>query len=156
MMDLIVMRHGEASFGADSDALRELTPNGRAQALRTAKQLKPMVSENTLIYYSPFVRTEQTARLVADCLSLEMKPEKSLQAGTDYRKIIEWLQAITDTNIIVISHNPMVSQLTNALVYGLQGQSLSGSVIFDTGYASCMSCDYPAYGCVDLVKMIKP
>jgi phosphohistidine phosphatase SixA len=158
-MKLIIMRHGEASFGADSDAQRTLTPYGCKQILSSAKQLDELdgwITDKTRIYHSPFLRTVQTAKIVSEHCNIAMTAEETLKAGTHFEKIIEWLQSIHDKDVIVISHNPMVSQLTHALVYGLQAPGTPMPLVFDTGYACCLQCEETAYGCTELIKCVVP
>jgi len=154
-MRIAIVRHGEASFGADSDENRALTDSGREEILSTSKQLKDWVSEKTVIVHSPFLRTVQTAEILSSTLSLPTVSESVLKAGTHFRHIIEWLQETDLRDIVLVCHNPMVTEITNSLVYGEQALSMP-RLVFDTGYACCLECEYPAYGCVDLIKRIIP
>jgi len=154
-MRIAIVRHGEASFGADSDENRELTDAGREEILSTSKQLKEWVSDKTVIVHSPFLRTVQTAEILSNHLALPTVSESVLKAGTAFHKIIDWLQETNLSDIIVVCHNPMVTEITNCLVYGEQALSMP-RLVFDTGYACCLECEYLAYGCVDLIKRIIP
>lgn len=154
-MRIVVVRHGEASIGADSDAQRKLTDYGRKQALSTAKQLKDWVSDRTKILHSPFARTSETASIMAQVLECPTEALDVLQAGTPYTQILEWLQSCELTDVILVSHNPMVTQITNALVYGTSSLS-QPPLMFDTAYACCLECEYPGTGCVELIKRVIP
>ncbi|GAA3920559.1 phosphohistidine phosphatase SixA [Litoribacillus peritrichatus] len=154
-MKLIIMRHGEASYGADSDSQRCLTDYGKKEVISTAKQLGSLVSAQTHVFYSPYLRTVQTADIVSKELSLAKTPEKTLQAGTDFLEIAKWLESIEDNDILIISHNPMVTQLTNALVYGLQSAAMP-KLMFDTAYACCLKGDYVGLDGFELVQQIRP
>ncbi|MFC3151855.1 phosphohistidine phosphatase SixA [Litoribrevibacter euphylliae] len=154
-MRIVIVRHGEASMGADSDAQRQLTDYGRKQALSTGKQLKDWVTDRTKILHSPFDRTSETASIIAGELDLPVEALDVLQAGTPYTHILNWLQSTQLTDVILVSHNPMVTELTNTLVYG-NDALLQPPLMFDTGYACCLECEYPGAGCVELIKRVIP
>jgi phosphohistidine phosphatase len=154
-MRFAIVRHGEAAYGADSDASRQLTELGHKEAESTANQLKPWITERTKIIHSPYLRTIQTAQIMADVLSLDMVQNDVLQAGTPYEQIVDWLQQTELTDFILISHNPMVTQIANVLVYGQEGLRRP-MLMFDTAYACCLECEYPAAGCVELIQRIIP
>jgi isoleucyl-tRNA synthetase len=64
-----VMRHGEAENNAaniysSNQKINHLTPNGRNKVLETAQSLKQ--EKISKIYCSPFLRTRETAEIVAD------------------------------------------------------------------------------------------
>jgi len=68
-----VMRHGEAKNNAEGTvscdpADNSLTEKGRAQVEMTTKTLKDSVD---VIYASPFLRTQETAGIVADTLGID-------------------------------------------------------------------------------------
>jgi phosphohistidine phosphatase len=154
-MRITIVRHGEAAYGADSDAQRQLTELGREEAESTGKQLKDWITDNTTLLHSPFLRTTETAAILGKTLGLTPEPLDVLKAGTDYRKIIEWLQATELTDVMLVSHNPMVTEITNGLVYGAEA-TFQPRIVFDTGYACCLECDYPGVGCVELIKRVIP
>lgn len=162
-MRLVLMRHGEAAFGADSDVSRALTDRGHKQAKATARQLTKWVTENTQVLFSPYLRTTETANNVLEVLKQETSfsnikghAEPILKAGTDFQKIAAWLQEVESEDLIIISHNPMMTELTNVLVYGQQVIHQPLPLVFDTGYACCLDGEYPTAGCMDLIRRIIP
>ena len=68
-MKVWILRHGEAQAHARTDAERNLTEQGRAEALRSAAHLigQPIDA----IFASPYVRAQQTAQLVREALGFE-------------------------------------------------------------------------------------
>jgi isoleucyl-tRNA synthetase len=71
----VVMRHGESTHNVDwlcssvADYPHHLTDSGKATVLETAQEFK---SKNiTVIYCSPFLRTKQTAEIVADAIGFD-------------------------------------------------------------------------------------
>lgn len=71
MLNIFVIRHGEAAHNVDRtvmahthDSQHSLTDLGQKQAEETAKFMKDMVNEKTVIFSSPYLRTIQTAQAV--------------------------------------------------------------------------------------------
>ncbi|WP_226506592.1 phosphohistidine phosphatase SixA [Pseudomonas sp. MWU16-30317] len=114
-MKLWVLRHGEAHHQAPTDAERELTEAGRAEVLRSAAHLQGLALD--AIYASPYVRAQQTAKLVRDALGhgepirtvAWLTPDQSPSA------VITQLEAIKLENILLVSHQPLVSTLLGLL-----------------------------------------
>jgi len=88
-MLLYLLRHAEAVDQSTSDAARELTPKGTAQARKVGKFCVKNDFIPSIILTSPLKRAEQTARIVAKeiknaefivCpfLSAGMQPENAL------------------------------------------------------------------------------
>ena len=68
-MYIILMRHGEAVPQTDEipNKERSLTPKGMRQARRASRILGRFLKENPIrIYTSPYVRTRQTAGILAE------------------------------------------------------------------------------------------
>ena len=90
-MDLILWRHAEAEDLADNDETggndlsRRLTHKGEKQAARMAAWLQHRLPEDTRVWSSPAVRTEQTVRALGrkyrlcDELRPGASPEQLLQ-----------------------------------------------------------------------------
>jgi len=117
-MKLWVLRHGEAHNQASTDAERELTDMGRAEVLRSASHLQGVVLD--AIYASPYVRAQQTARLVLDALGRTepirtvpwLTPDQSPDA------VITQLDALALDNVLLVSHQPLVGTLLGLLDQG--------------------------------------
>lgn len=121
---VILLRHAEAlnsQFG-QKDFDRPLSENG----INEVKSLTPFFIENSivpdLILASSAMRTSQTAKIIADALSINEEKiifEKSLYNST--AKKIE--QVINTSNIekhfqtlLIIAHNPGISELATELL----------------------------------------
>ncbi|CAI8958366.1 phosphohistidine phosphatase SixA [Pseudomonas sp. IT-P260] len=116
-MKLWVLRHGEAvPYGSCPDSERALTEHGRKEALSSAAQLigQPL----TAIYASPYLRAQQTAQIVREALGFEpeirtvdwLKPESDPDKVTD--------QLVSVSNVLLVSHNPLVGNLLSYLQHG--------------------------------------
>ena len=116
-MKLWVLRHGEAEpYGSRPDSERALTPHGCEEVLRSAAHLigQPI----TAIYASPYLRAQQTAQLVREALGFEpeIRTVEWLTPGTDPDKVAE--QLVSVSNVLLVSHNPLVGNLLSYLQHG--------------------------------------
>ncbi len=67
-MRLIIVRHGEVSWGEASDDDPPLSPAGREQALRLGERFRGQTVHR--LYCSPMVRARQTTSCISDTLGL--------------------------------------------------------------------------------------
>ncbi|WP_085578166.1 MULTISPECIES: phosphohistidine phosphatase SixA [unclassified Pseudomonas] len=116
-MKLWVLRHGEAEpYGSRADSERELTAHGRKEVLSSAARL--MGQPLTAIYASPYLRAQQTAQLVREALGFEpeIRTVDWLMPETDPDKVAE--QLVSVSNVLLVSHNPLVGHLLSYLQHG--------------------------------------
>ena len=117
-MKLWVLRHGEAvpHGSRPHDSERELTEHGRKEVLSSAAKLigQPL----TAIYASPYLRAQQTAQLVREALGFEpeIRTVEWLTPDTDPDKVAEQMVAVSD--VLLVSHNPLVGNLLSYLQHG--------------------------------------
>ncbi|MNX42419.1 phosphohistidine phosphatase SixA [Pseudomonas sp. MAG733B] len=117
-MKIWVLRHGEAvpHGSRSSDSERELTDHGREEVLRSAAYLigQPL----TAIYASPYLRAQQTAQLVHEALGFkpEIRTVEWLTPDTEPDKVAEQMVAVS--NVLLVSHNPLVGNLLSYLQHG--------------------------------------
>lgn len=120
-MKVTILRHGEAGDAA-SDRKRQLTVRGNddirnasesfAQACR---QLQ--IGTPHLIAHSPWLRTQQTADIMAAGLPLaERKELESLRSESSVSGVEKCLDALhqadnEDQHILLVSHQPLVSSV---------------------------------------------
>jgi phosphohistidine phosphatase len=117
-MKLWVLRHGQAEPQTRTDAKRELTAHGREEVLRSAAHLLGLPLD--AIYTSPYVRAQQTAELVHGALGFT-EPVLTvpwLRPDTDVRKVIDTLDGLALENVLLVSHQPLVSSLVGMLDHG--------------------------------------
>lgn len=114
-----IVRHGEAEAIAANDESRELTEHGRWEAKRTALWLKTQVNQFHQVYASPFVRAQQTKDIIIeqgpDALEMslleELTPDGNASIAMDYVLATADESQQEDTNILCVSHMPLVSYL---------------------------------------------
>ncbi|MGL1957528.1 MAG: histidine phosphatase family protein [Colwellia sp.] len=130
-MKLYIMRHGEAKnepcFTQSGDAQRELTKQGRFEAMLMGKCLAGNVSHLTNIYVSPYIRAQQTCTsfltdfLMASKISTETNSPKQLEPITldfitpsgDADKVHDFIDGLLVENAKVEQNNTPKSQSTN-------------------------------------------
>jgi phosphohistidine phosphatase len=160
MVNLVIMRHGEAEPQYLSDSERQLTAAGQAEVSQMAEWLHHHYSAFDWIFSSPYRRTQQTAALLlqkglstqAIELNADLVPEGNSQLVVDFLDTLyaEHPQA----KILLVSHMPLVSFLVEA--FTRSGQT----PIFDTAGVACI--DYHQhrgmlleYTCPSLLNLVK-
>lgn len=137
-MNIFVMRHGEAESYKQDDESRHLTKFGIKQSEHAAKwirsQLKKHLSASSinLTYVSPYVRTIETLEAIERFLVLDKTVSSPLVTplgqASEVQDLIDGELLANDDiqTLLVISHMPLVSLLSDALCPGFNGR------VFDT------------------------
>ena len=130
-MNLFLLRHGLAAeadaAGHGKDADRPLTPKGERKLRQAAQAIKALGLSFDLILSSPCLRARQTATLVAKALDAKERLElsNSLAPGNPARKVVESLpRRPMPANVLLVGHEPGLSQLISLLVAGEAGVSI--------------------------------
>jgi phosphohistidine phosphatase len=128
-MKVVVMRHGEAEPYGVSDRERALTDAGRQQATAAGTWLREQGFLINRCLASPYLRTQQTAENVCAAYGgFSLAAADFLTPGSSPMTVVEQLQKIDCEGVLLISHNPMVSQLVNYLSSGkYQGAASMGT-----------------------------
>lgn len=120
---LTIWRHGTAEEAA-VDRDRELTVAGRDDVGFGCRQFHHACRQRNLahpqhILYSPWVRTTQTAEIVASSFNhASTAPATALQPGSKVAAVDRALAALfgkagMDPHVLLVSHQPLVSQLVD-------------------------------------------
>jgi phosphohistidine phosphatase len=125
-MKLLILRHGRAErvkdFGAlgKDDSLRPLTEEGRERLRLAVAGLHRLVRNIDVLATSPFLRTRQSADIVAVEYGLTQVVElKQLQPGTAPEVLTEWLtDAGARETIAVVGHHMQLRHLAGWLLTG--------------------------------------
>ncbi len=121
-MRLFLMRHGEASYQANSDKERALTDLGAEQSRTMAKWLIKETNHFDLVLVSPYIRAQQTWKNVLNsnitaikvCTLTELTPSSDpIQSATAIETYAEHFQA---KSVLVISHMPLLGYLVNQFI----------------------------------------
>ncbi len=123
MVRLFLFRHGVAwphgTPGLEDDD-RPLTEKGERRVRQVARGLKRMGLKLEKIITSPLPRAAQTAELVAEVLSIPFLLEDNdiLAPGNSAESIANWLKTRGEKRIMLVGHNPNLSQLLAYLTTG--------------------------------------
>lgn len=119
----IAVPHGDPDF-ADDD--RPLTDKGRSHAKQVGKGLRRLGVEPTRILTSPLPRARETAEIVADALKLGeiLEDADALRAENDAASIRDWLNTVEGESLMLVGHNPSLSNLVGLLITGEHGLPL--------------------------------
>jgi phosphohistidine phosphatase len=119
-MRLLIMRHGPAAAasatGRDFD--RALTLAGREETERVARELVRRGEAPDVILVSPLRRAQETAAIVAEALSSPVEPvtHEQLAPGEDARGLVRSLVDSSTSAVLLVAHEPDVSDLASALL----------------------------------------
>ena len=80
MVNLVIMRHGEAVAQSSQDSQRQLNARGEAEVGQMAQWLTQVYPQFDYVLASPYVRTQQTAELMlaqqGNTTQLQTLPER--------------------------------------------------------------------------------
>jgi phosphohistidine phosphatase len=125
-MELYILRHAIAvargTEGARQDSDRPLTDKGASKLRRVVRGMNALGLSFDLILTSPYLRARQTAEIVAQAMDAEEKLERSrhLAPDGDPRALIAEIasRSAASASILVVGHEPSLSQLISVLVSG--------------------------------------
>lgn len=135
---LYVMRHGDAVMRAATDALRPLSERGEHEVCRAAQALAGL--EPDYFWVSPYLRAQQTARLVKEHsrISTPVTTEPHITPDDHPAAVVQRLAELSEPKIILmVSHNPLVSALVSLLVDG----HYQGGYSMGTATIACVDFD---------------
>lgn len=144
MKQLILLRHAKSSWADDGldDRHRPLSDRGERDAPRMGGRLRERHARPELLLTSPAARTVRTARIVARALGCRrevVRVEEALYLASE-QDILRVLAAegMSFGTILVVGHNPGLTDLANLLLPDLQLDNLptSGIVAIDCGAES--------------------
>ncbi len=129
MTDLYLLRHGIAvdpGTPGISDYERPLTAKGVKRMRQIARGLRVLDLNLDRIVTSPLARARSTAEIVARELDLLELLEISnvLQTGTPAPSVRRWLRERSEERILIVGHNPTLSDLVSLLVLGFEHPSV--------------------------------
>jgi phosphohistidine phosphatase len=132
---LILMRHGEARQEGLSDKARVLSSHGVNQALLVGRKLQETLSGCDRAVISDATRTRQTAEhVLASCIAKETNYEALLYTANDAEEFTDALARNIkreDQVVLVIGHNPIISDMAGLLTGATYGFSTSEYAILN-------------------------
>jgi len=130
-MNLYLMRHAIAAEpdGNMDDSQRPLTEKGRKKLAAVASHLVKIGLSFDLILTSPYLRARQTAEVMAEALKIKSNLVVETQNITPYGSagnLIEEINAGKPVeHLLIVSHEPFISELIGMLVAGNPGLSIN-------------------------------
>ena len=124
-MNLYILRHANADTEAATDDARELSEKGREQAKKVAQFCARHGIRPDVIFSSPLIRAQQTAKPVAKELGIEVTTARWLACGATPEAICAQLAALKDAAaVMLVGHQPDLGELVGYLL-GASGDSIS-------------------------------
>ena len=126
MKELYILRHGIAvahgTPGVAEDD-RPLTTKGEQRIKQIGRCLAAIGLEPERIFTSPLPRARRTAQIVAQELHRieRLETTSALTAGENARSIADWLSARSESRLMIVGHNPALSDLVSLLLTGEVG-----------------------------------
>ncbi|WP_337872643.1 phosphohistidine phosphatase SixA [Ignavibacterium sp.] len=112
-MNLYLIRHStsEKANPFKKDFERELTSEGRELINRAANGWKKIIPTFDLVLYSPYLRAEQSAKIISEVYNIsdKLSKENNLAAGCSTGMLIDTLSLYDFENIAVVGHQPDLS-----------------------------------------------
>ncbi len=112
-MNLYLIRHSisEKLSPPKKDFERELTLDGIELIRKASEGWRKIIPSFDLILYSPFIRAEQTAKIVAEVFNQSdiLLKENNIAAGSSTGDLIDVLSIYEQKNIAVVGHQPDLS-----------------------------------------------
>jgi phosphohistidine phosphatase len=138
-MKLYLLRHGEAETRAHNDPGRELTGKGRKDVARVARLFAAHNIQLQRCFASPYVRARQTAELFLPEANQHIAPETTPILMPEVRAniVMGFLEGVREQNVLLVSHNPLVSELHALLIDG----DISNMHILGTSELICIEFD---------------
>jgi phosphohistidine phosphatase len=142
-MKLFLMRHAEAELFAESDAKRTLTEAGRFRLQAKAADLRDALASVDCIIHSPYLRTRQTAEIMADTLGIQTLMELPLWTpDASPQAALESLEGCLEHTPLVVTHMPLVALVEALLTEG----DLRYPAGFNCAEIAQLETDWPASG----------
>jgi phosphohistidine phosphatase len=141
---LTLMRHADARWqdAGVSDLERPLNRRGLAAAEAMARRLLELALVPELVLVSPSRRTQQTGEIVARVLALPARLVMSdeslyLASAADLLKVAQ-ATGPRVTHLLVVGHNPGVSELVQQLVPAAEASGLATAALCSIAF----ECDH--------------
>lgn len=116
-MQILFVRHADAAQFAAADFERPLTDIGKEHARRAADKLRGIDLKDFLALVSPALRTIETWNIISNSLHLDDTCQRVVELyNSDLETYFEVIENNKSTNLIIIGHNPAISQTIASLL----------------------------------------
>lgn len=116
-MRIWILRHGEAERETRCDSERALTVRGESDAKSAGIFLAGVAPTSLAVFASPYKRAQQTALAAAQALPQQtITTVDWLKPDTDPVAVLDALAQLSQSNLLLVSHQPLVSALAGVLI----------------------------------------
>lgn len=152
-MLIYLVRHGIAVDKAESDAARELTGEGLKQTRSLVEKWRMHSPMPDKALMSPYQRARQTAAPLRPLFpTLRMEVDKQIEPDGDPYGVLDYLEQCGAQQILLVGHNPLLSNLLSILVDG----TLETNRYIGNSTLVCISMDFVAPGCGEIQYTLEP
>jgi len=152
-MLVYLLRHAAAQGSAATDAVRDLTIEGLAQARSITEQFKQHSPAMDKVLCSPYNRAQQTASAVMGLFpDIVLSTDDRLEPGGDVIAALDVIEGCDVQNLLIVSHNPFLSNLLSVMVDG----TMESHRVVANAALYCVSMDVVAPGCGEIVYSLEP
>ncbi|MFQ3303655.1 histidine phosphatase family protein [Candidatus Njordibacter sp. Uisw_039] len=156
-MKLLLMRHGEASFNATTDAQRSLTQRGSTLVIQQSQNPVVPWHEFTGLWVSPYVRAQQTASLLLQNYTykqhgLSLRSLDCITPHSEVAQVQKFLLAQQHEGIVLITHQPLISGLIGHFCHA---DEYLGEPMMPASMA-LLEGEMAAAGCLRLTHLFHP
>lgn len=153
-MNLYLLRHGEAEASASTSAGRQLIEAGHQEVSSVAMQFASRQLPLDVCFVSPALRAQQTAETFLSHIfnSPALQTIEELSANQRAAQLMRFLEHENAENILLVSHNPILSELLALLTRG----NVENMTILDTSELACVTLETIGLGMGTCNAILKP
>lgn len=108
-MEIVLVRHGSASWDADTDIERSLTAQGEIEAQSASHWLRQDNWIPDELWLSPYRRAQQTAAILNRDWQLRRRLKSSLSPDAALSELEAMLATFQGQRLLMVGHNPLLS-----------------------------------------------
>ena len=121
-MNLYILRHADADTEAATDAARTLSEKGEEQARKVAQFCRTHGIQPEVIFASPLIRAQQTAKPVGKELNVAITTARWLACGATPERILAELAVLENVPaVMLVGHEPDLGNLIAHLLGAASG-----------------------------------
>lgn len=143
---LFLMRHGQASWASDTDMGRALTDRGRQEIEGLTTEHLAGLKRIDKIICSPYLRTRQTAEIVARPLAIDVIIEPNITPSNTVQEAVFAIEKHWSDNLLVVMHQPLIGTLISYLEHGEKSTNHFPEFV-EPGSMYGFSLPWPGPGC---------
>ena len=121
-MNIYLIRHGDAEGISKGlkDSERKITTEGEMKIRNAALYWRNIIPEFDYIISSPYLRSLQTAKIIADIYNhkKEIIVDKRIGCGSETESVIEMLSSYQAGEIAIVGHQPDLSNHLSIFISG--------------------------------------